>query len=327
MTEESFEQAVRLAPIVYMDGGEPNLPTNVDWFLARTALSFCDGSGGALRLERVLASPSQTDLLGQVRTTATHVAVRSDGTRSDRKRCTFYLEDLPPDQRIGSRNPSDWTTYVHAYPNVLGGTTLQYWRFHAYNTGFGIKPPFPLPPGIEIGFHGGDWEGASIDLDASGNPRTVHFLGHTGIEDVPWNEVQKEDGRPVVYCERGGHASKPRGDQGGIRWETHGEANGARVSLPGSGPVPGGRLLDVGSKTSPLNGQAFIQYSGLWGSPSGFPLLGSDPYYWSSGYWGPAFNETAMAGDGFVTAWGKGAADPQMQVGGVREYYANDRSA
>ena len=43
-----------------------------------------------------------------------------------------------------------------------------------------------------------------------------------------------------------------------------------------------------------MNGQVFLQYSGIWGSP-GF-------LFESSGYWNLAFNETAMHGD-FITAW------------------------
>ena len=59
-------------------------------------------------------------------------------------------------------------------------------------------------------------------------------------------------------------------------------------------PRRAARLLNVGEKEAPLNEQLFIAYSGLWGSPG---LL-----YMTSGYWGPAFNETNMRGK-FVTAW------------------------
>jgi hypothetical protein len=54
-----------------------------------------------------------------------------------------------------------------------------------------------------------------------------------------------------------------------------------------------GHLVNVGAKIAPMNGQVFLQYSGIWGSP-GF-------LFESSGYWEPAFNETAMQGD-FITA-------------------------
>jgi hypothetical protein len=55
-----------------------------------------------------------------------------------------------------------------------------------------------------------------------------------------------------------------------------------------------GKLINVGEKTRPMNKQVFIQYSGLWGSPGATFI--------SSGYWGPAYNETGMSKDatGFV---------------------------
>jgi hypothetical protein len=45
-----------------------------------------------------------------------------------------------------------------------------------------------------------------------------------------------------------------------------------------------GGLRNVGEKTRPRNGQVFVQYSGLWGAHGGL--------FMTSGYWGPAFNET-----------------------------------
>jgi hypothetical protein len=118
---------------------------------------------------------------------------------------------------------------------------------------------------------------------------------------------------PVVYCERGGHATLAVGGKAGIRHETWGQDAGALVTRPGQTPSPAGRLVNVGSKTSPLNGQVFIRYSGLWGSPGTF--------FWTSGYWGPAYNETRMGADGFITAWGAAALDPQKAVNGEREFY------
>jgi hypothetical protein len=64
----------------------------------------------------------------------------------------------------------------------------------------------------------------------------------------------------------------------------------------------GGKLLNIGEKCTPLNGQWFIRYSGLWGSLSKAPqilppsviALIPQLYFISSGYWNPAFNETGM---------------------------------
>ena len=52
-----------------------------------------------------------------------------------------------------------------------------------------------------------------------------------------------------------------------------------------------GGLLNLGQKNRPRNGQLFVAYSGLWGSPQRLFI--------TSGYWGPAFNETgALCFDG-----------------------------
>jgi hypothetical protein len=70
-----------------------------------------------------------------------------------------------------------------------------------------------------------------------------------------------------------------------------------------------GRLLNIGEKRQPLNGQVFIRYSGLWGSPSekSPPIpAGNALYVGFSGYWGPAYNETGIRPDKFIAAWADG---------------------
>jgi hypothetical protein len=66
-----------------------------------------------------------------------------------------------------------------------------------------------------------------------------------------------------------------------------------------------GALVNLGAKTSPMNGQSFVQYSGMWGSPG---ML-----YSTSGYWGPAFNETGMRADGFLSAWCEGIVSKNLK--------------
>jgi hypothetical protein len=52
-----------------------------------------------------------------------------------------------------------------------------------------------------------------------------------------------------------------------------------------------GGLRNVGEKAHPRSNQVFIQYAGLWGAPHRF--------FYTSGYWGPAYNETsAQCADG-----------------------------
>lgn len=308
------ELAVRHAPIIYHAPDEPNLPTNVEWLLTRTSLWFCDNACQPKVLEKMSDRPSQHTLISQQHDADCGLteAVRSAGTRSWKKQRTFFLADLAPHERRGSDDPKDWTTYYHAYPNDVGGVTIQYWRLHAYNTGRRI--------GVEVGFHGGDWEGIHVVFNASNSPMLVRLLDHSDIPEAHWTSIDREGDHPIIYSERAGHASRSRGSKDGIRQETWGGAQGAKVSWPGRGVEEAGDLTDVGEKSNPANGHLFIQYSGLWGSPSKFPASDTIVYYASSGYWGPAYNETLIRPDGFVTAWGRGALEPKKVVNGVPEF-------
>jgi hypothetical protein len=320
-TTEIQKIAEQFAPIVYHSNDEPNLPTNVDWFLSRTSLWFCDAICNPILNEKVLDSPSQALLVKQTYEPSCGFpnAVNSWGTRSMKKQRSFYLSDLSTIDRQGSLNPTDWYTYFHVYDNSDNGITIQYWRFHAYNSGKKVI-------GVELGFHGGDWEGIFVVLNKDLNPIKALLMGHTIIEEVPWNLIQLEGTHPIVYSEKGGHSTLTTGSQSGIRQETWGTENDAKVVWPGKSTFKAGRLINIGEKIAPMNDQFFIQYSGLWGTPSSFPDKNNILYFISSGYWGPAYNETAMGKDGFITAWGAETIEPNKQVNGIKEFFSTDLS-
>ncbi|MGH7498916.1 MAG: hypothetical protein ACREL3_08705 [Gemmatimonadales bacterium] len=294
---DSREDALarRFAPIVYHERSELHKPTNVDAFLRRVKLAYYDDDCKPdLKLELSVVTQEQLLTPWQLPTCGSSYVVRADGTRSRRKQHTYFLEDVEtPADRAGSSDPSEWTTYVHAYPNDQGGVTLQYWRVYAYN---GLFPE-----------HGGDWEGIHVVLDGRDRPVRVRLLGHRDIEELPpalmaWERLDAGD-HPVIFADRGGHTSDAAGDWKGQRQETW------QV----------GGLVNVGEKSRPLNGQEFIRYSGLWGTPGTF--------YETGGYWGPAYNETGMDEEtGFITAWCEGMRDPGKVVDGVRECYPTAQS-
>jgi hypothetical protein len=318
--------AERFAPIVHHGRDEPNYPVRVDWLLARTDLREFDREKPA-RFDREVAHRpiDQTRLLSGRFDRGGHTSA-SDGTRSLCKQGTFYLADVAPADRAGERDaPADWVTYVHSYANTIGGVTLQYWRAYAYNDARVL---------FDWG-HGGDWEGLAVHLDSTLRPNRIGLLGHPGIEMRRPGEMKWEGDHPLVWSEEGGHATSAgpnvmRSRQF-IRHETW---TGGRVAWwDGTPKGPGGGLVNLGEKSRPRNGQLFIRYSGLWGSPG--------TWFFTSGYWGPAFNETsATCDDGrsaysrslgcpvprgcervFQTAWCDGMDGERLQLS--RECYAD----
>jgi hypothetical protein len=291
--------AQKFAPIVYHSSDESNYPVNVDWFLPKTNLYFYDDACTPDWYGGLKAAPSQWDLLawnvsGGCGSSDT---VYSNGTRSESKQRTFFLMDVAASYRRGSLNSSDWRTYVHAFPNDWGGITVQYWREYAYNDA--------------ANDHGGDWEGEFVLLDSNLNPGRVILMGHDGIANLGPGSYVWEGNHVRVFSEGGGHATHETGSgiyavgcSGGspcsidpnnqatnVRQETW---NGGTVRWTNGSTSTNGGLLNVGEKIHPLNNQVFIQYSGIWGSPGTF--------FGTSGYWGPAYNETAKQGN-FMTAW------------------------
>lgn len=316
----------RFAPIVIHDKDDANLLVNVEWLLRCTSLEFYNNNGLFHQDDHIhMAGPPlhQTDLIGK-NGAGPGAGVTSDGTRSgNSRRHTFALLDVGEDDKRGSLDSTDWDTYLHAFRNTNGGITLQYWRLYAFNTGdqaSGVGAP-------EIDHHGGDWESVQVVLNAELTPIEFRFVGHTNIVPRPPMDVTMEGDHVLVFSEPGGHASHPKHNPSEtiqlfgfefriwindlndrrktIRQETW---EGGHVAWPndswrghpgGASTVPG-RIINVGEKLRPLNGQVFVRYSGLWGS------LGTN----FSGYWGPAYNETEMT-QGFITAWCAGmAGDP-----------------
>jgi hypothetical protein len=276
---DDFEEdrlAERFAPIVYHGQCEPNYPISVDWLLARTGLYEYDNDAKLAKRETVKTLTEQSDLLKHSFATKPEQMITSDSARSECKRASYFLATVNAADQAGARDrPRDWVTYVHSYANQRGGITIQYWRCYAYNQARFI---FDFS-------HGGDWEAVAVHLGSTLRPETVSFLGHTEIE-YKNDLVQWEGEHPKVWSEEGSHASlvSPAGMKSKrfTRQETW--SGGQVIWWDGATVGASGGLLNVGEKSKPRNGQVFVQYSGLWGSPG---ML-----FITSGYWGPAFNET-----------------------------------
>ena len=170
--DDRVEQRIaeRYSPIIYHSSAETNFPTNVDWFLTKTSLMFYDDGCEPDKHLLIKLSPSQRDLLSYVQSEGCDnykIPVFSNRIRSKNKQYTFYLKDVHEQWRKGSLDTRYWTTYFHAFPNDIGGVTIQYWRFYAYNDA--------------ANNHGGDWEGIFLVLDKEEKPTKIGFFGHTTI--------------------------------------------------------------------------------------------------------------------------------------------------
>jgi hypothetical protein len=296
----------KFAPLLLHPGDEPNLPADVEWFLAKTTLSFVNGSCPADNKDIGPASLTALETSTVISQCGGH-KFSSSGSYNRSKQKTFVLSDLSGDGKRGLSDSSKWTTYYHTFKNDLGGWNIQYWSFYAFNTGVKIGP-------IEIGSHGGDWEMVEVMLDASDQPVEVHTTGHTKIESVGWGSVQTSGGHPIMFTEKGAHEAHST-PQSPPPFISHPTWSGGKVIFPGQAPSDPGKLVDLGSKLQPK--VQFLLYSGLWGSIGAMGI--------SSGYWGPVFNETGRGADGFFSAWCDHIEDPQRHaLSGLRECYADD---
>jgi hypothetical protein len=275
--------AERFAPIIFHGERETSFPVDVDWWLQHTHLSVLDTTSGGERTRRVMTGPlHQHQLLDHV-VRVGQIEVSSGGTRSRGKRVSFYLDTVPESARPKALRPADWVTYVHSYPNDLGGVSLQYWRAYTWNDAGAL--------GLDVG-HGGDWEAVMLHLDTAQKVRQTVYLDHSGMVD--WGDTVRWEGtHPLVWSQEGGHSSHPDSRRmRSRRWIRHQTWTGGVVTRWDDTPLGvSGGLRNIGEKTRPRNDQAFVQYSGLWGTPGRL--------FMTSGYWGPAFNETdARCSDG-----------------------------
>jgi hypothetical protein len=167
--------------------------------------------------------------------------------------------------------------YGRAVP-TRGGAWLQYWLYYPGQTqDRGI---------VRTGRHEGDWELVQIRVDGRGRPREAVYAQHSGAERCGWGEVERRDGRPVVYAARGSHASYLHAGVRDRMWpDPNDEADGdgeavrprlVRVSAgspawmrwPDRWGAARARWWVPGEQDSP-RGPAF-QQNGRWSDPDGW---------------------------------------------------------
>jgi hypothetical protein len=83
-----------------------------------------------------------------------------------------------------------------------GRIDLQYWLWYPYND---YSPTVPAGELWQV--HEGDWEAASVILDASGKPLAAAYSQHSKGRRRDWAKVPKQGTRPLVYVAVGSHAN------------------------------------------------------------------------------------------------------------------------
>lgn len=281
--------AEKHAPVYIYSQEETHYPMPVVDFLSQTVLGFFDAGCRPDVDQQLQTAPTSEQLLSQTQPAGCNhpLAVSSNRTRSKGKERTFYLKNLSDDQRKGSATPENWKTYVHAYPNILRGVTLQYWTFYAYD---------------EESNHGGDWEGIHVVLDSQFKPNRVTLLQENGLKYVPWVQVELAmPDRARVYVNPESHTHQLSKD--GIKSNGCGGIGGffscgIRLDNPETFIAydSASQLVQLGERKTPLPEGLFIQYSGLWGTPTG-------GLFKNAGDWGPAYSGVGMLENGFIAAW------------------------
>lgn len=158
---------------------------------------------------------------------------------------------------------------------------IDYWWFLRFNH-FGLTSCSTGSSGI-CDEHEGDWEGVTLVTAPGSEDRLdyVVYAAHKGTFRYPAQQLEEEDGRPVVYVADGSHASYPQACSAAIVCSQPNKIEG--VSLPetsvngrrswarnGEACPPGAR----GSCLLPLPdaepGQAvWTTWAGLWGETCG----------------------------------------------------------
>ena len=179
----------------------------------------------------------------------------------------------------GIGNSAQWHAYFHAYPNSIGGISIQYWIFYAYNDFVGSAN------------HEGDWEHINVRLNASHQIEGVWYAQHGSTTLYSPGQISWYGSHPQVWVADGSHASyvseadcdyafseavdNSCWTSDSNRWFTWG--GGPNDSgLHGAGLINVGELPN-GTTHRPMPGQEWIRYSGRWGEKGNFDKTSGPP--------------------------------------------------
>lgn len=180
----------------------------------------------------------------------------------------FHLSRFDGRVPHGSRDARDWKTYVHVYRSKDARRIyVQYWFFYPYDDGAWFF------------HHEGDWEHATVALDAAGRPLGVYAARHS--HNAPgqwraWRRVRKVGGtHPELLVASGTHACYF--DEGDVRWSDRASAcrrSDGDCARRRWRTWESGGLVHMGEAHAPL--EVFVmRYRGRWGAARAAPGMSS----------------------------------------------------
>ena len=262
-------EVARLAPLVYLHPDEQYGPMGAQDFINHSELRWAHDSGcrDAKKAGRCAVSAAGLGDGGYSDGTSNALCMRNDDSHSTTDRTRphdsplggegFFL-DLDNGHRGGTG------TGAPVYYESVPGKSVTYWFFYGYS-----QPPGPDPITGRIS-HEGDWERVTILLDERGQPKDAVFYAHEGSCSVPWSQVERSGGRPVIYSAEGSHASYP-------------SAGGHASGFPGiDDRAARGDQWRTWNNLRDVRTQPWYGFGGAWGEVGEFKEttgpLGPSPY-------------------------------------------------
>jgi len=287
------------APLLYMPNlitrdqagsgvsGDWTWPANVEWYLANTQMRFhhdnCPDHQilnlGTINTSNLITQSHQraTSWLGCSHSGTTY----NSGENTYDAENHFFLQAVYDDvTHPGVRDASGWKVYTHVYYNNIGGISIQYWFFYAYND-------------FIAGFnHESDWEHITVQLNGSQQAVSLVYAAHFSPKTWAAGDISWYGTHPQVWVADGSHASYhsesecdntyPEGSAEscwtnlGQRWFTWSGGKGSDQGLQGGGLVNMGEMPGTGGKR-PMPGQEWIRFSGHWGEEGTSDLTSGQP--------------------------------------------------
>ena len=158
---------------------------------------------------------------------------------------------------LPNRGPNDQRLAIYFHlAQVDSYLVYEYWLYYADNDW--------------INHHEHDWEFYFV-YELNDEPEYIKMNSHDIFTTYNWDDIQKDEGFPVMDVDGGGHAMNPGEDEDGVKIRYFGEiiSNGARLDAGAGDTIP---WIIYSNVPNAISAQTFVQ------QPDTFNY--GDPEYW-----------------------------------------------